>query len=236
MKASQTARERARAELTDEITRTARRHLATAGAAGLSLRAVARDLGMASSAVYRYFPAKDDLLTTLIIDGYNALGRVVEEADATRDTSDFPGRWRSSCHAVRDWALAHPHEYALLFGSPVPGYRAPGDTVGPAVRDTAVLARITEDAHRAGALRTADRALPQAGALGLSPIVRELFGDCPEEVVARALSVWTGLYGWVGFEVFGQLDAVMEDREAAFRQHVAHLGDMLGLVERNGVR
>ncbi|MEV2275380.1 TetR/AcrR family transcriptional regulator [Nocardiopsis sp. NPDC049922] len=227
MKASQTARERARAELTSEITRTARRHLATEGAAGLSLRAVARDLGMASSAVYRYFPSKDELLTTLIIDSYNALGRAVEEADAARDTSDFPGRWRASCHAVRDWALAHPHEYALLFGSPVPDYRAPRDTVGPASRSTAVLARIVVEAHRAGALRAAERPHPDAGPLKLSPTVRELFCDSPEEVVARALSAWTSLYGWIGFEVFGQLDGVLEGRESAFSRHVAYLADVL---------
>ncbi|MFI6575845.1 TetR/AcrR family transcriptional regulator [Nocardiopsis sp. NPDC050513] len=236
MKASQTARERARAELAGEITRTARRRLATEGAAGLSLRAVARDLGMASSAVYRYFPSKDDLLTTLIIDGYNALGQAVEEADAARGTADFPGRWRAACHAVRGWALAHPHEYALLFGSPVPDYRAPRDTVGPAARNTAVLARIAAEAHRAGALRAARRPHPDTGPLSPSPVVRELFGDCPEEVVARALSAWTALYGWVGFEVFGQFDGVLEGRESAFSQHVAHLAGLLGLADGRAAR
>ncbi|WP_306365804.1 TetR/AcrR family transcriptional regulator [Nocardiopsis sp. CC223A] len=236
MKASQTARERARAELTGEITRTARRHLSTEGAAGLSLRAVARDLGMASSAVYRYFPSKDDLLTALIIDGYNALGRAVEEADADCDPADFTGRWRASCHAVRDWALARPHEYALLFGSPVPDYRAPQDTVGPATRHSAVLARLATEACRAGALRLMGRPDPDPGPLDPSPAVRELFGDSPEEVVARALSVWTGLHGWIGFEVFGQFDGVLEDREGAFARHVAHLGDILGLTGRYGER
>ena len=76
-----TARERARAELTTEITDRARAQLATVGAAGLSLRAVARELGMASSAVYRYFPSRDELLTRLIIDGYDALGAAAEAAD-----------------------------------------------------------------------------------------------------------------------------------------------------------
>ncbi|MCY9782846.1 TetR/AcrR family transcriptional regulator [Nocardiopsis sp. EMB25] len=230
MRASQTARERARAELTREIIEAARRHLATEGAVGLSLRAVARELGMASSAVYRYFPSKDDLLTALIIDGYNALGEAVEEGDATQDRADFTGRWRASCHAARAWALAHPHEYALLFGSPVPGYQAPQDTVGPAVRDTAVLGRIAAEAHRDGALGAGGDLPPVPEPLETTPIVRELFLDSPDEVVARALSAWAGLYGWIGFEVFGQLDGVVGDRAAAFDQHVARLGAMMGLT------
>src|SRR3954471_4349899 len=76
-----TARERVRAELTAEITDAARRQLAEVGAAALSLRAVARELGMASSALYRYFPSRNDLLTRLIIDGYDALGEAAEKAD-----------------------------------------------------------------------------------------------------------------------------------------------------------
>src|SRR5204863_7108285 len=120
-----TARERIRAELTAEIANAARRQLAEVGAAALSLRAVARELGMASSALYRYFPSRDDLLTRLIIDGYDDLGAAAEPAD---DPTAPPGeRWRAVCRAVRTWALAHPHEYALLYGSPVPGYRAPAD-------------------------------------------------------------------------------------------------------------
>src|SRR5205823_7659417 len=122
--ASRTARERVRAELVREITEIARRQLATEGAAGLSLRAVAREMGMVSSAIYRYFPSRDDLLTTLIIDGYNAIGGTVEKAEAACPREDHGGRWFATCRAVREWALAHPHEYALVYGSPVPGYRA----------------------------------------------------------------------------------------------------------------
>ena len=89
MNAGRTARERVRAELIREITETARRQLATDGAAGLSLRAVAREMGMVSSAIYRYFPSRDDLLTTLIIDGYNAIGAAVEKADAAWPAEDY---------------------------------------------------------------------------------------------------------------------------------------------------
>src|SRR3954464_5371109 len=103
------ARERVRAELTAEITDAARRQLADVGAAALSLRAVAREVGMVSSAVYRYFPSRDELLTRLIIDGYDALGAAAEGADLP--SAPPLERWLSVCRAVRAWALAHPHEY-----------------------------------------------------------------------------------------------------------------------------
>src|ERR1700754_758209 len=88
-------RARVRAELTREIVDVARRHLASEGAAALSLRAVARELGMASSAVYRYFPSRDDLLTTLIVEAYDALGTAAEKAEAAAPRTDLRARWRA---------------------------------------------------------------------------------------------------------------------------------------------
>lgn len=123
-----TARDRARAEITAEILDAARQHLAREGAAALSLRAVARDVGMVSSAVYRYVPNRDALLTMLIIDAYDSLGAVVEKAESAVAREERLGRFLAICHAVRGWALAHPHEYALIYGTPVPGYAAPEDT------------------------------------------------------------------------------------------------------------
>ncbi len=84
-------RERARAEITSEIVRAGRDQLATDGAAALSLRAVARELGMVSSAVYRYVASRDELLTLLIIEAYDALGAAVEE-EAAPSTGTFSGR------------------------------------------------------------------------------------------------------------------------------------------------
>ena len=135
--APRTARERARAELTREIADTARVHLEAQGAAGLSLRAVARDLGMVSSAIYRYFPSRDDLLTRLIIDAYNGLGDAVDSREGAIPREDLLGRWLAVAHGCRDWALQHPQEWALIYGSPVPGYAAPQDTVGPGTRVSA---------------------------------------------------------------------------------------------------
>src|SRR5438132_1796502 len=114
-----TARDRARAELTEEIKAVARRHLAEEGSAALSLRAVAREVGMVSSAVYRYFPSRDDLLTALIIDAYDAVGEHAEAAERASRNRGIAVRWLTVCEAIRAWALANPHEYALIYGSPV---------------------------------------------------------------------------------------------------------------------
>ncbi len=119
---------------------------------------------MASSAVYRYFPSRDDLLTALIVDAYDAIGdgggaRRGAPGDRARD---LRGRWRAACRAVRGWALAHPHEYALVYGSPVPGYAAPESTIGPAARVGELLCRIVADgiARRPGRPGERRRARP----------------------------------------------------------------------------
>ncbi|MGY1855311.1 TetR/AcrR family transcriptional regulator [Modestobacter sp. SYSU DS0290] len=222
-----TARDRARAELTEEITALARAQLATVGAAGLSLRAVARELGMVSSAVYRYFPSRDELLTRLIIDGYNALGEAAERAD---DPAEPPlTRWLGVCRAVRRWALARPHEYALLYGSPVPGYRAPRDTVPAAARVGAVLGRVLGDAARAGALP------PAAGrpAGTISPEVTAVLGGehpaLDDTVRARALRAWSGLFGTISFELFGHFVGSVTDADTFFDDGMRDLAGLLGI-------
>jgi AcrR family transcriptional regulator len=198
------------------------------GAAALSLRAVARDVGMVSSAVYRYFPSRDDLLTRLIIEGYDDLGAAAERAD---DPARMPAeRWLAVCRAVRDWARRHPHEYALLYGSPVPGYRAPKDTVPAASRVGVVLGRILGDAARSGAL-------PEAGgerdpALISDDAVAVLGGDHPaldEAVRVRALLAWSSLYGTISFELFGHFVGSVEDGDRYFDRVMGDLAGLIGL-------
>ncbi|MDT0351133.1 TetR/AcrR family transcriptional regulator [Pseudonocardia charpentierae] len=221
-------RARVRAALTREIADTARRHLATEGAAGLSLRAVARELGMASSAVYRYFPSRDDLLTALIVDAYDALGAAAEETEAAAPRVDLRARLHAVCGAVRDWALAHPHEYALVYGSPVPGYAAPETTMGPASRVGVLLSRIVVDGLAAGVV---DPGTGGADAT-LTPGAAESVGlptDPGTSAAARAVQAWTALFGLVSFELFGQTHNVVERHEEFFRGAVERLGDLLGL-------
>jgi AcrR family transcriptional regulator len=226
-----TVRERVRAELTREIIEIARRQLGTEGAAGLSLRAVAREMGMVSSAIYRYFPSRDDLLTALIIEGYDAIGEAVEKADAACAKADYTGRWLAVCRAVREWALANPHEYALLYGSPVPGYQAPQDTVGPAIRDTAVYGRIISEAYGAGVLNPPDICPPPPRSFAEDAVVVRdaIMPGLPDDVLTRALTAWTGLFGIVGFELFGQFNNVITDRAALFDHNMTCLGRLVGL-------
>ncbi len=229
--ASRTARERVRAELTREITEVARRQLATEGAGGLSLRAVARDMGMVSSAIYRYFPSRDDLLTALIVDGYNAIGEVAEQADRACPAADYPGRWLAVSQAIRDWALTHPHEYALVYGSPVPGYQAPQQTIGPAARAATVFGAILSEAYQAGALwLPADGpAAPDAFTADAAGLRESIMPGLPDDVIAAAVASWAGLFGLLSFELFGQFENVISDRAAFFAHAVRGLGGLAGL-------
>jgi AcrR family transcriptional regulator len=222
-----TARERVRAELTAEITDAARRQLADVGAAGLSLRAVAREVGMVSSAVYRYFPSRDDLLTRLIIDGYDDLGAAAEAAD---DPTASPlERWLAVTRAVRSWAGEHPHEYALLYGSPVPGYEAPEDTVPAASRVGVVLGRILGDAARTGVLPAA--AGDRDPGLVSDDAVAVLGGEHPsldDTVRLRALLAWSSLYGTISFELFGHFVGSVTDLDRWFDRAMTELARMIG--------
>jgi AcrR family transcriptional regulator len=221
-----TARERVRAEVTAEITDAARRQLADVGAAALSLRAVAREVGMVSSAVYRYFASRDDLLTRLIIDGYDDLGAAAEAAD---DPAAPPAeRWLAVCRAVRNWARAHPHEYALLYGSPVPGYEAPKDTVPAASRVGVVLGRILGDAAHSGALPegTGERDAGLVSEAALTVLGGE-HSSLDETVRVRALLAWSALFGTISFELFGHLVGSVEDADRYFDRVI---GDLAGLI------
>lgn len=223
-------RARVRAELTAEILDAGRKQLAEHGAAGLSLRAVARDVGMVSSAVYRYFPSRDHLLTALIVDAYDSLGAAVEAAVAGVRASYLDQRWLTVCRAVRTWALAHPHEYALIYGSPVPGYRAPEDTIGPAARVALVLIQLLVDATEAGAMvvEPLHGPLPRPVRADLARL-RDAFAGVDDAVVVRALTVWSGLFGLVSFELFGQFHNVVEANTEFFDVAARELGGFVGL-------
>jgi len=224
--APRTARARARAELTSEIKAVARRHVATTGAAGLSLRAVARELGMVSSALYRYFPSRDDLLTALIVDAYDAVADAAQAAEAVVRRTDLQARWLAVARAVRRWAQDNPQEYALIFGSPVPGYRAPQDTVDPAARIPLLLLGILGECSAPAE----DLPLPRPVARDLRRLRRQVAPAVPEPRLARAVMAWTHLIGSISFELFGHLVGSIEDYGAWFDLQVSDLGRGLGLT------
>ena len=201
-----TPRARAREQTMRDIVRIGRAHLATDGAAALSLRAIARDIGVVSSAVYRYVGSRDELLTLLVIDGYDELGDAVDEALARVDAADHAGRLTAIGRAVRAWALAEPATYALLFGSPVPGYQAPSErTTGPGTRVIFRLVEVWESAWVAGAITGDQHAVaPRRLSRDLARIRREQGITAPDELIVRGLLMWAALFGCITFEVFGQ--------------------------------
>ena len=221
-------RQDARGRIEARIIELGRRHLETDGASGLSLRAVARDLGMVSSAVYRYVASRDELLTLLLVDAY---GELADRAEAARDSAGASWReqFRAIGCAVRGWALDAPACWALLYGSPVPGYHAPAElTVGPGTRVVGMLFDIVSAGIAAGDIGPADAVVTQP----LSADYRLLRAgfDFPgdDAVMSKCFLAWAALVGAVSLEVFGQYGAdTLRDPAALF--HV-QLNLLIGIL------
>lgn len=220
-------RARARVEFIGEIKATAKAQLRTAGAATLSLRAVARELDVASSALYRYFPSRDDLLTALISDAYGDAADAAEAAVASSSGGSFVERWLALAQAVRRWAVTHAHEYALIYGSPVPGYRAPPETIEPAQRLTMALLSVLGDAASGGELADRSFDAPPATAEAFDAIRslaehgRRGDGNDPvaeltDDRLRAGIGLWTQLFGHLSFELFGQFQNVVTDLDQFF--------------------
>lgn len=245
-------RARRREQIEVEILRVARKHLAVHGAAALSLRAIARDLGMVSSGIYRYVESRDDLLTRLIIDSYRSLADAVHAAHDAVDPHDLDHRWAAIGSALRQWALDQPHDFALIYGSPVPDYQAPADrTVEPGTAVLGLLLRLLQDADDQHRLTRVDEATHEAthealddearsdsarsenfrsdAVRAVGPMLAEPFFagvSIRPAALARGLAAWTLLLGAVTSEVFEQLGPV-PDADALFRLHLAIAGSLI---------
>jgi len=231
--APRTARERVRSELTSEIKTIALTQLAEGGASALSLRGIAREMGMASSALFRYFRNRDALLTALIVDGYTALAVAAETAEAAIHTGSVEDRWLAICHGVREWAVAHPAQYTLIFGSPIPGYAAPQDTIGPASRVPLLLGALLADLMAGGGYDPADHPAPSpAVERALEPVRTTVPPAIPADLLVRGLMAWTYLFGAVSFELFGHRHDVIGDYAAFFDHEVSRVAVLLGLTGR----
>lgn len=228
------ARARAKLEMRGEILAAARRALAHEGPSGLSLRAVARDVGLVSSAVYRYFPSREALLTTLIVESYDALGDAVDAAEAAVPRALVASRFRAVARAARAWGHAEPQQWSLIFGSPIPGYDAPTDTVGAATRVPLVLAGILEDAHRAGTVAPAARLLPDVhDALEMRAVFA---ADVPDQLLVRGLVGLTYVLGGITLELFGHRHRVVgrAGADAVFEHELDEIVRVVGFVDPTG--
>jgi AcrR family transcriptional regulator len=196
-----------RSRIEGQIVELGRRHLVTEGAAGLSLRAIARELGMVSSAVYRYVASRDELLTLLLIDAYSELADEVDGAAGGAGHS-----WRDQllaiAHAARSWAVERPASWALLYGSPVPGYHAPAArTVGPGTRVVEALFAAAATGISAGDIPRPEIVVPQPLSADFDRIRQEFAFPGNDAVVAKCFALWAGVVGAISLEVFGQYGA-----------------------------
>lgn len=217
----------------------ARRQLGEVGPAALSLRSIAREIGVVPSALYRYLPGREAILTELIRTGYERLGAAVVEAEAAQARDDHLGRWLATWRAVRAWALEHPHEYALLYGTPVVGYRAPDTTIRPALVVIITLSQIAVDAALGGAQPAP---VPDPGAAvraDLGPIMTagaELGITDPDAMgddgLLLVFEAWTTLFGAISFELFGRYEGSIHARAEHVDSLATRSAERLGLTPR----
>jgi AcrR family transcriptional regulator len=204
MSEARSTRAEARLLQIERIKSTSRRLMSEKGAPGLSLREVAREMGLVSSALYRYFPTRDDLLTALIVDAYNDLGEFAERGVHRVARDDARRRLHAAASAIRKWAKTNPNEYALLYGSPVPGYVAPPFTVEPAARVALVLGSIVADAwQQSSSPRVDDVDDSLTKGLLETRNLDSVMPGVPESVRVLALMVWSQIFGCISFELFG---------------------------------
>ncbi|WUR80932.1 TetR/AcrR family transcriptional regulator [Streptomyces phaeochromogenes] len=206
-----TPRERYRAQVRTEIKERAWEQIATAGATALSLNAIAKQMGMSGPALYRYFAGRDELITELIRDAYSSLG------DALRTAAESGADLAALAHALREWALADPHRYFLIYGTPVPGYHAPDDVTGIA---KGIMATLLD----------ACAALPSDGPA--TPFDTHLESHsqwaaghpAPPAALHRGLALWTRLHGVLSLELAGHFNGMGFDPTLLYE---AELDDLL---------
>ncbi|MHB8191256.1 MAG: TetR/AcrR family transcriptional regulator [Ferrimicrobium sp.] len=213
------ARSRARAEISAGILAEAQRQVGLLGAPALSLRSVARELGMAPSTIYRYFESRDDLLTALIIGSYGSLGEAVELAVAPGGTPVH--RWKTALRTLRGWAVAHPQEYALLYGSPVPGYHAPTETIESASRVIYVLVGIITESSQDCKVDDLDPAINRGFGADITRIASNVMPGVPDAVIAKTILIWSLIIGQISLELFGHFRNVVSDLEGAYEYLIA---------------
>ena len=229
-----TRRERLRASTLTDIKDVARQHVTTVGASNLSLRAIARDLGMSAPALYRYYDSRDALLNDLLLDCFTSLAEALEAARDAQPEGDTAGRLAAASLAYRAWSLAHPAEFTLVFGAPVPGYEAPVD--GPISEAGARFGRVFleliilawfERGFPVDAPEDLDPGL--AAALQQAMQKYDLPPEVPPGVLTLWLQGWGHLHGLISLEVFGHLAWVVPVGAGVFHAQVRTILDRLSL-------
>jgi AcrR family transcriptional regulator len=224
-----TRREKMRLEMLEEIKAIARRQMDENGTASISLSAISRELEVSQPALYRYYASRDDLLTTLILDAYNAQAAYLEETSAHFEGSDTAQQLLEVLLAYRVWALDHAIDYQLIYGNPIPGYHAPAEVTTPAAqRVFAVILQILMKAYQAGAIRQ----LPEPGPLPESlPFPLSLDGEqpLPPEVVYTGIAGWCRIHGIISLEMFHHTTPLLPEPGIFYRSEVESLLKSAGM-------
>src|SRR5215831_20068143 len=231
-------RDRVRAATTDEIKQTARRILVSGGPDAVSLRAIAREMGMTAPALYRYFGSHEELLKHVIADIFieltTDLHAAIVAADATTG-GDLTAKVTAAAREFRRWSLNHQREFGMLFGTPLPGVNIEQDEItaecGGKFGNT-FFALVLELWHKHPFPVPADDEI-DAGLLDQLERYREGLGDLaaglPRGLLLTFLRCWVRLYGIVSLEVFGHLSFALHDAEPMFEVMLAELAALVGL-------
>ncbi|NJL04075.1 MAG: TetR/AcrR family transcriptional regulator [Chloroflexaceae bacterium] len=210
------------AATTAQIKAAARQLMAQHGTAGLSLRAIARQLDLSPAALYHYFPSLNELITALIVDAFNGHAQAVRSARdaAAAQGHDLPTQLIAAALAYRAWACANPTDFQLVYGNPIPSYTAPAHVTTPAAQAVGapfletITAALAQGVLHVPASHTAVPA-------GVQQHYRAyLASDDPLQIAALHLlnSAWVLLHGMVVLELYQHLPPVVGDLES-FYQH-----------------
>jgi AcrR family transcriptional regulator len=210
--------------LEEAIKETAWKQIAEHGAPTLSLRAIARELGITAPAIYNYFPRRDDLVTALIVDAFTSLGESQKDTVRSLPEDDLPARLTTLGLAYRDWAITYPQRYLLIFGTPIPGYKAPADITVPAAAWALVpLIETIQAISTAGRLRV-EQSAPLTPQLSFMLEAWSQFtGGIDVEVLYLALVIWSRVHGLVSMEIGDQIPSFITDPGEVFRREIATL-------------
>lgn len=209
-------------DLKAAIIATAWAHISTTGAAMLSLRAIARDLQISAPAIYHYYPDRDALVTALIIESYTSLADHQFHARDTCNDGDIVALLQATGTAYRDWALAHPQHYQLIFGTPLPGYHTPVAAVRPAAaRSLGVLIQIIEQARRAGRLNVAHAPILATTHTPEFVAWQQYTGAHHLQSLVVAQAIWGRLHGLVSLELSCSMPLFAATAEALYNAELA---------------